>query len=115
MGVRHTEQAHAGAWSAFVRRVGGGATQVEIARSAGLAQTNVGRWLRGDPGQPRADSVIQFALAFGQDPVEALMAAGYLAAAEIGDGPRTPLSQYSDEEITQELQYRLRDRKTPDM
>jgi transcriptional regulator with XRE-family HTH domain len=103
-------------WSAFVRRVTGGATQVDIAKRAGLAQTNVGRWLRGDPGAPRADSVIAFARAFNEDPVEALIAAGYLENAELtGSGPRTPLSQYSDEEITHELQSRLRDRRTPDM
>lgn len=103
-------------WSAFVRRVTGGATQVDIAKRAGLAQTNVGRWLRGDPGAPRADSVIAFALAFEQDPVEALVAAGYLKDEWVsGSGPRTPLSQYSDEEITHELQSRLRDRRTPDM
>jgi transcriptional regulator with XRE-family HTH domain len=94
-------------WSAYVRRVAGGLTQVQISEKTGLAQTNIGRWLRGDPGAPKAESVIAFARSFGQPPVEALAAAGYLEADEASSMSRTPLSEYSDRELVGELSSRL--------
>ncbi len=93
-------------WSAYVRRVTGGLKQAKIAEKTGLAQTNVGRWLRGDPGAPKADSVIAFARAFGQPPVEALVAAGYLTEAEAAAKSRTLLVEYSDRELLDELRRR---------
>lgn len=96
-------------WAEYVRRVSAGLTQTQIAEKSGVAQTNVGRWLRGDPGQPKADSVVAFARAFKQPPVEALIAAGYLSIEEgaPGKGARTNLSQYSSDELIAELRSRL--------
>jgi transcriptional regulator with XRE-family HTH domain len=93
-------------WSAYVRRVTGGLKQAKIAERTGLAQTNVGRWLRGDPGVPKADSVIAFARAFGQPPIEALFAAGYLTEDESAAKSRTSLVEYSDRELLDELRRR---------
>ena len=95
-------------WSEYVRRVAGTLTQVQIAERTGLAQTNVGRWLRGDPGIPRAEGVIAFARAFHQSPVKALAIAGYLTAdeAELSD-IRTPLGEYSRDELWAELSNRF--------
>ena len=93
-------------WSAYVRQIASGLNQVQIAEKTGLAQTNIGRWLRGEPGSPRAESVIAFARAFGQQPVEALVAAGYLSAAEAQSTARTPLDDYSYTELIAELQRR---------
>ena len=94
-------------WSAYVRRVAGGLTQVQIAEKTGLAQTNVGRWLRGDPGAPKAESVIAFAKSFGQPPVEALVAAGYLDVADAASTVRTALTEYSREELLEHLLSRF--------
>ena len=94
-------------WPAYVRRVAGGLTQVQIAQKTGLAQTNIGRWLRGDPGAPKADSVIAFAKSFGQPPVEALVAAGYLDVADAASPVRTDLNEYSIEELLQHLLSRI--------
>ena len=90
-------------WSAYVRRIAGGLTQEKIAERTGLAQTNVGRWLRAAPGAPKAESVIVFARAFGQPPIEALIAAGYLDAADAATGARTELSEYSRKELLEHL------------
>lgn len=97
-------------WAQYVRRVAGVLTQAEIADKIGVAQTNVSRWLRGDPGLPKAESVIAFARAFRQPPGEALLAAGYISADEAQNfGTRTPLSQYSLDELFAEIQSRIKD------
>ena len=95
-------------WSDYVRRVAGHLTQVQIADKAGLAQSNVGRWLRGERATPRAESVISFARAFHQNPIEALTAAGYITAEEAGTASRTPLAQFSSDELFNEMRKRSR-------
>ena len=97
-------------WSNYVRRVAGNFTQLEIAEKTGIAQTNIGRWLRGEPGSPKAESVVALARAFHQPPVEALVAAGYITATEAGAKARrtrTPLRDYTDVELVDELRSRV--------
>lgn len=96
-------------WARYVNRIAGHLKQADIADKTGVAQTNVGRWLRGDPGMPRAESVVAFARAFGQPPVEALAAAGYITAREASpdSAARTPLSKYTNAELVAELQNRM--------
>lgn len=98
-------------WAEYVRRVSQPLTQTQIAEKCGIAQTNIGRWLRGDPGLPKAESVVAFARAFKQNPVEALLAAGYLQPADVGAEVtprigRTPLREYSTRELAAELMRR---------
>ena len=96
-------------WSEYVRRVARGLTQAQIAeKMGGIAASNIGRWLRSEPGMPRADSVIAFARAFGQPPLEAMTAAGYFTDGFTDGGvtARTPLSAYSYSELIGELQLR---------
>lgn len=95
-------------WAEYVRRIAGTLTQLQIAEKTGVAQTNIGRWLRGDPGMPKADSVVAFARAFKQPPVEALIAAGYLSIEEgsAKKGARTPIKEYSTDELLTELSRR---------
>jgi transcriptional regulator with XRE-family HTH domain len=93
-------------WSEYVRRIVGDLNQLEIAAKTGLAQTNIGRWLRGIPQAPKVESVVAFARAFNQPPVEALVAAGYITAEEAGvkaRKTRTPLREYSQVELLDEL------------
>jgi transcriptional regulator with XRE-family HTH domain len=94
-------------WSEYVRDVAGELNQLQIAAKTGLAQTNIGRWLRGEPGAPRADTVIAFARAFDQPAVEALLAAGYLTVEEAQAKARTPLSEFSVHELIAELDRRF--------
>jgi len=93
-------------WGEYVRRIAGKMTIAQISNSSGVAQTNVGRWLRGERGQPKPESVIAFARAFNRPAVEALVAAGYISDDEAQIPARTPLSQYSYRELIEELQRR---------
>jgi transcriptional regulator with XRE-family HTH domain len=96
------------AWSDYVRRVTTGLNQVQIAERTGIAQTAIGRWLRADSGAPRADYVVAFARAFNENPVEALIIAGYITAAEAGvERVRVPLSEYAPEELLADLNRRF--------
>jgi len=55
---------------------------------------------------PKAESVVAFARAYGQSPVEALVAAGYITAEEAGvklKKARTPLKEYSERELLEEV------------
>jgi len=100
-------------WSAFVRRVSGGKNQLEIAAKTGLAQTNIGRWLRGESVLPKAQSVVAFARAYGQSPIEALVAAGFITAEEAGvkvRKTRPNLSEYTEEELLEDLRRRVIER-----
>jgi len=81
-------------------------TIAQISDRSGVAQSNVGRWLRGERGQPKPDSVIAFARAFDQPVVEALVAAGYVDRSDVAAGARTPLDEYSTAEIIDELRRR---------
>ena len=97
-------------WSGYVRRVASGLTQAEIAKkTGGVSTSNVGRWLRSEPGQPDANNVVAIARAFGRPPAEALAAAGYLRPDEADPNTRTPLSAYSDRELISELHRRNQD------
>lgn len=98
-------------WSQYVRRITSGLTQAQIAERTGIAQTNISRWLRGDPLLPKAENVITFARAFGHPPLEALIAAGYLTEEDGAPvlGQQPSVSMFSTEELFAELQSRIRD------
>ena len=96
-------------WGQYVRRITGTMTIAQISDHSGVPQTNVGRWLRGENVQPKADSVIAFAKAFNQPVVEALVAAGYVERADVAGLARTPLAEYSQGELLDELRRRTRD------
>lgn len=97
-------------WARYVRDHAENLNQLEIAAKTGIAQSNVGRWLRGEPGLPKAESVVALARAFNQPPIEALVAAGYITEAEAGvkaRETRTPLTEYTDRELVAELSRRV--------
>ena len=91
------------AWSEYVSDLTTGMSQLQIAEHTGLAQTNIGKWLRGEPGIPRAESVIAFARSFRRPPMEALVASGYLTTEEVTSPLRPSLSVYEDGELIAEL------------
>jgi transcriptional regulator with XRE-family HTH domain len=93
-------------WPQYVRRVAVGLTQAQIAERTGAAPSNVGRWLRGERGQPTASNVLAFARAFDQPIMEAMVAAGYFTPEEAESTARTPLSAYSKLELLDELRRR---------
>lgn len=94
-------------WPQYVRRVAPNLTQAQIAkRMGGISASNVGRWMRGEPGQPAAENVIAFAKAFHRPPMEALTVAGYFTDDEVRADVRSPISQYTTEELFDELRRR---------
>ena len=95
-------------WAEYVRRVTRSVSQTEIADKTGVAQTAIGRWLRGDTGAPRAESVVAFAKAVGRPPVEALIAAGYLEPSDAGQTVSVGQSirEFSIDELLDELRRR---------
>lgn len=93
-------------WPQYVKRIAGPLKQEQIAEHSGISQATVSAWLRGAPGVPRAETVIAFARAFNRSPVEALVAAGYLQSDEAAAKARTPLVEYSDRELLDELRRR---------
>jgi transcriptional regulator with XRE-family HTH domain len=70
-------------WSAYLRELAPEETQAEIAASAGVTQTTVGRWLRGEVA-PSAGRAAFFAQQRGRNPIEALVAAGLLSLRDAG-------------------------------
>jgi transcriptional regulator with XRE-family HTH domain len=70
-------------WADYTRRVTEGATQSEIAAHTGIEQSSISRWRQGR-NTPRAELVVTFARAYGRNPTEALIVAGYLDRDEIG-------------------------------
>lgn len=95
-------------WSEFVKRVTRDMTQTQAAYMAGVTQTAIGRWVRGDTEAPRAESVVAFARALGAQPVQALVAAGYItvdeAAATIES--RQTIRDFGTDELLEELRRR---------
>lgn len=86
-------------WPAYLRRISGGATQAQIAQRIGIGRLSVYNWLHGKT-QPRAETVIGVARAFGRSPVEALVVAAYLGTDEVGHPVQVSVSL---EEVLGEL------------
>ena len=102
-----------GTWSDYVRRHARGLTQVQVSEKTGLAQTAISRWLREDTLVPQAEYVVRFARGFGQNPVEALIVAGYITAAEAGAVTVVPtsISEFTEAELLDELRRRVEVRR----
>ena len=93
-------------WPAYVRRITGEMKQEQISETTGISQTTISAWLRGAPLMPKAETVIAFAKAYKQPAVEALVAAGYLEASDAAATVRTPLREFSTDELLSELRRR---------
>ena len=96
-------------WAEWVRRVIGARAQAAVATQTGVAQTNIGRWLRGETDAPKAESVVAFARALGEEPLEALIAAGYLTPEEAGAQVcvKSGLGSFSTQHLLDELAGRV--------
>jgi transcriptional regulator with XRE-family HTH domain len=101
-------------WAEYVR--GPGVTRKEIAAVVGVSTSIVSRWLSGEI-RPSAENVVAFARAFGLRPVEALMAADYLAPGEVEGAFEVMFSPtaLSDRDLLAELAQRLATRDVDDV
>jgi transcriptional regulator with XRE-family HTH domain len=97
-------------WWGYVMTVTGDAAQKDIAAATGIDQSSISRWQRGTI-TPRAEAVVALARAYGRSPVEALVAAGYLSATELGVVEMTTLtgdlSRASIDSLLSEIRRRV--------
>jgi hypothetical protein len=101
-------------WPQYVRHHSRNAHQDDIAYAVGVDQTTVGRWLdvaRWNAGKrPMPDQVVKFAKAYGRKPVEAFIAAGFLAIEDVS-GPiqiGVSIDDVTDEDLVKGLADRLK-------
>lgn len=95
-------------WPEYLRRISEGATQAQIAERVGLGRLSVCNWLHGKT-QPKAETVIVVARAFGRPPVEALIVARYLGTQEVAAAVelRSSLTAVDGEILAAEVTRRL--------
>lgn len=95
-------------WPEYLRRIGGGSTQAQMAERIGIGRLSVCNWLHGKT-QPKAETAITVARAYGRSPIEALIVARYLAADEAGHpiAIHVSLEDVSGEVLGTELARRL--------
>jgi hypothetical protein len=103
-------------WSRFIDATSDGAYNTAIADAIGVDPATVGRWRTGTV-DPKPRQVVAYARAFGQGPIAALIAAGYLTDAEVDlpiSAPRAyTLDDFSALELAAELVRRLREDADP--
>lgn len=97
-------------WSRYIDATSDGAYNAAIAEAIGVDPATVGRWRTGAV-DPKPRQVVAYARAFGQSPISALVAAGYLTEEEVGmpmSAPRAyTLDDFSALELAEELVQRL--------
>ncbi len=99
-------------WAEYVKAVVGDDSGRRTARLVGQSESAVSRWKSGafipDPRQ-----AVTFARAYKRNPIEALIAAGYLteeeAALPLESPPALQLHEFSDIELARELVRRADD------
>ena len=97
-------------WSRYFRRVAGDTPRKDLASAAGVAQSAISRWFNA-VARPSADSAISFARGMAANPVEALIAAGYLQEKDVaGVIEVIQARQWTDAELLAELAARLAQR-----
>lgn len=89
-------------WDKWLRRITGDATQAEIAKRIGVSRATVQRWAVRKVIDP--ETVLKLARAYRVDPVEGLLAGGWLSLEDISmDGFRAVLQQAPTLFLVQEL------------
>lgn len=94
----------------YLDRISKGAPRAELARIAGVSASTVTRWdtTRADHIQPKAEHVIPLARRYGAHPIEALIAADIVTAADVrAREVQAPITDYSDSALLRELERRL--------
>lgn len=95
-------------WWTYFKRIAGTETGRVIAEAAQVSEPQVSRWKTGK-NRPDAEALITFARHFGRPPVEAIVAAGYLNADEVGavvDITR-PVGDLANNELLAEVHRRM--------
>lgn len=95
-------------WPEYLRRITAGQTQAQIAQCIGIARLSVCNWLQGKT-RPKPETAILVARVYERSPIEALLAAAYLNAAEVRLPIETRISprDMPAEEVAAEVRRRL--------
>lgn len=97
-------------WDEYVRAVSEPDSGRAVAARIGQSESTISRWKNGTV-VPEPRQAVQFARAYERNPLEALIAAGYLTAEEAASPIEVPralqLSEFSDLELAQEMVRRV--------
>jgi hypothetical protein len=97
-------------WAEYVRAVTGADSGRAVAQMIGQSESAISRWKNGTV-VPEPRQAVAFARAYERNPLEALIAAGYLSdeeAAQPLDPPRTlHLRDFTDLELATEMVRRV--------
>jgi transcriptional regulator with XRE-family HTH domain len=85
-------------WSQYVKRLTGGDARVDVGKKAGTTGQTVGRWLAGET-LPQVEQAVALARAYGDSPLNALIALGYITPLE---AKQRPVASSSWDDITNE-------------
>lgn len=81
-------------WARYVRRVSNGAGGSEIEKKTGIRQSNISRWLN-EGTTPQPAQAAKLAQSYGENVLEAFVAAGFLTEEEAGMPPRPDTDFYA--------------------
>ncbi|WP_162942664.1 helix-turn-helix domain-containing protein [Cryobacterium soli] len=97
-------------WAEYLRIITDADTNRIISQRTGIPDSTISRWLSGQ-AYPRPRQVVDVARAYGVNPLNALVGAGYLDQSDIeraGVEPRQfQLREFSELEIAQEIVRRV--------
>ncbi|TFD47612.1 XRE family transcriptional regulator [Cryobacterium sp. Hh11] len=97
-------------WPEFLRMIAGDETGARISERTNTPESTISRWLAGKV-EPRPKQVVQIAGAYQADPVQALIAAGYLDESEalsLGSVHRSlQIRDFTDLELAREILRRV--------
>jgi len=95
----------ASSWSTYFNEITDNAPGSSVAARLQISGSKVSYWRRGvRPPSPR--EAVHIARAYGRNPLEGLVAAGYLEAADVADQVSViahTLADYTDVELAQEV------------
>lgn len=96
-------------WWEYVRRISRGGTQRDIAAIVGVDSSRITGWKQGDI--PRAENVVAFARAYKRSPLEALIAARYINAADVDTAVEVTASaaELHSDDLLEEVRRRMKD------
>ncbi|MBV8180641.1 MAG: helix-turn-helix transcriptional regulator [Mycobacterium sp.] len=95
-------------WWEYVQRISRGAPHKDIAAAAGVDPSRITGWKNGD--RPNAQNAVGFARAYDRNPVEALIASGYLDQSEVSGVVELSASpaRLSADDLLGEIRRRIR-------
>lgn len=101
---------HTKSWTDYVKTNSLGDPNYVIAQKVGVDPATIGRWFTGR-SDPKPRQVVAFARAYGHNPVNALVAAGFLSAEDFDGDVKieapTTLDHISTNTLVDELERRM--------